>query len=93
MIDEVRVETVLRLLRSFGPTAPTALLAKLVGAEERDVAKLMLDLHRNGLVEEGQGGWALTERGQDALRPQFEVRPNFTKWRSGKARRAPAKVE
>jgi hypothetical protein len=82
--DLVRVRTTLLLLRSFGP-ANLFILARLLGVQENEAARILAGLARNGLANELDQKWILTSAGRDELKPDWLDRPGpMVRWRRGR---------
>jgi hypothetical protein len=69
MTDPVLTRTALALLKSFAPTN-AFLLARLSGHPERDIARVLAELERQGLASVDNNRWTLTSLGAvEARRP------------------------
>jgi hypothetical protein len=85
-VTDTLTRTTLALLRSFGP-ANAFLLARLSGRPERDVARALAELERQGLASSDNNRWILTERGgleAGRLQAHSERSAGFIQYRAGR---------
>jgi hypothetical protein len=92
MTDPVYARTILLLVRVYTGSGPF-LLGRLAGRGERETARTLVELARQGLaVQGGEERWTLTEAGRAALNPTPSVRPGSVprrfKLNTGKTRHA-----
>jgi hypothetical protein len=62
IVDLILTRTTLALLRSFAP-CNSGWLSRLSGRPERDVARALAELERQGLASSDNERWILTARG------------------------------
>jgi hypothetical protein len=71
-VTDVLARTTLALLRSLAPTN-AFLLARLSGRPERDIARALAELERQGLASVDNNRWVLTSQGAlEARRSQAQ---------------------